>query len=61
MWKVAESELQYVKWFKNLRLTYYQNIGSLITGFSDADWGSENQARKSINGYVYFLAGYSFS
>lgn len=33
----------------------------MITGYSDADWGSENRAQKSISGYVYFLSEFAFS
>ena len=46
--------LRYLKGSSNLELTYRGDLGRLI-GYTDADWGADQETRRSTSGYVFSL------
>lgn len=54
LWKCLKRVLRYVKGTLDLKLTYtkgeYENV---LSGFVDADWGSNELDRKSTSGYIF--------
>ena len=50
--------LRYIKGTAEIGLTYGLDHGALaLSGYSDADWGANLDTRRSITGYVFYLAG----
>lgn len=50
--------LRYLKSTANLGIQFtHQNDRDLITGYSDADWATDNLDRKSVSGYVFMCNG----
>ncbi|XP_066906352.1 uncharacterized protein [Halyomorpha halys] len=49
MWKAAKRVLRYLKDTKEM--------GIDLIGFSDADWAGDIETRRSVSGFVAFLAG----
>jgi hypothetical protein len=63
-WTAVKRVLRYLKGSMNYKITYRgpatpSSIDSfpVLTGYSDADWGADLNDRKSITGYVFFMAG----
>lgn len=46
--------LRYLKGSRNLELTYRGELGGLL-GYTDADWGADQETRRSTSGYVFSL------
>jgi len=53
--------LQYLKATRDLRLIYDGNNGSELYGYSDADWASDPDTRRSTTGYVFQINSGSIS
>jgi hypothetical protein len=54
----AKHLLRYLKGTADVGLTYGMDRGTLaLSGYSDADWGANLDTRRSITGYVFYLAG----
>lgn len=54
--------LRYLSGTKDVKIHYERVEGDIcIEGFVDADWGSDNENRKSYSGYVFLMAGGVFS
>ena len=49
--------LQYLKSTQDMRLLYDGNNGSELIGYSDADWASDPDTRRSTTGYVFQING----
>lgn len=50
--------LRYIKGTLNLFLVYKKNnIDTVVTGYADADWGSDTTDRKSTSGFCLFVFG----
>lgn len=56
----AKRILKYLNHTADLRLKY-EHTGKDLYGYADADWGGDASNRKSYTGYVFILAGCSFS
>ena len=60
-WQGVEQIIRYVKSTKNLRIKYTRhgdmNMRNILVGYSDADWASDIDTRKSQSGYVFYLNG----
>ena len=51
----ARHVLRYLKRFRNLRITYGHAKELSVLGYSDSDWGSDLNDRKSTTGYVFMV------
>lgn len=61
-WAHLKRALRYVKSTLDLKLTYLKgNKGTVLTGYADADWGSDIVDRKSISGHVFMVFGNTIS
>ena len=55
---VAKRALRYLQPTSNFEITYRgKGKARDVTGFSDADWGSDKDTRKSTHGYVFLING----
>lgn len=54
-WKAAKRILRYLKGTIDFSLNFQKEGKMVITGFTDADWGSTELDRKSYTGYVFSL------
>lgn len=59
-WTAAKRILRYLRGTVDLKLRYKSN-GTKLHAFCDADWGSENDDRKSRTGFVVIMAGAAIS
>lgn len=59
-WTAAKRILRYLRCTANFKLRYEKGV-SLIHAYTDADWGSESDSRKSRTGYVVNMAGAAIS
>uniref|UniRef100_A0A5S6QDW9 Reverse transcriptase Ty1/copia-type domain-containing protein n=1 Tax=Trichuris muris TaxID=70415 RepID=A0A5S6QDW9_TRIMR len=55
-WTSAKRMLRYLKQTKELRITY-RPISEPLTAYTDADWASCIESRKSKTGYIVLLSG----
>ncbi|XP_042973079.1 secreted RxLR effector protein 161-like [Carya illinoinensis] len=53
-WKAVKRIMRYLKGTADYVL-YYQGLDLQLKGYSDADWGSDLDERKSTTGYVFLL------
>lgn len=60
-WQHAKRILRYLKKTKHYVLKYDSKLNSEITGYVDADWGSDVISRRSYTGYVFELTGAAIS
>lgn len=61
-WNHLKRVLRYVKGSLDLKLIYGKKGNEdVLTGFADADWGSDIIDRKSISGYVFKVFGNTIS
>ncbi|XP_062538037.1 uncharacterized protein LOC134206350 [Armigeres subalbatus] len=60
-WNAVKHLMRYVKGTSIYRLVYRRNKQSIIEGFSDADWASDHDDRKSTTGYVFTAQGGAIS
>ncbi len=56
-WKAAKHVLRYLKGTKNLRITFFKNSNTKLTGDADADWSEDLDDRKSTTGYYLKFQG----
>jgi hypothetical protein len=57
----AQQVLQYLKATQEYGLTYRHRGNETIVGYSDSDYGSCVETRRSTTGYVFFLSGGAIS
>ena len=61
-WKGVQHLLQYLKRTAHHGLVYRRTgLGLTLTGYCDADWGSDMERRRSTSAYVFLLAGAAVS
>jgi hypothetical protein len=53
----AQYLLRYLKGSVNVGITYSPDVSDEIIGYSDSDWASDVDTRRSTTGYVYFSCG----
>ena len=58
-WKAVKRIMRYLKGTISLSLVYSQGTKSTqkLMGYTDADWGSDSDTRKSVTGYVFGFCG----
>ena len=57
----ANNLLRYLKYTQDLGITYHHNRSFDLIGFSDSDWASDINTRKSTTGYLFMIAGGAIS
>lgn len=55
VWQMLKRVLRYVKGTLDLKLVFKKNMGCILTGYSDADWGNDTQSRKSTTGFAFYV------
>ena len=60
-WKVVVNIFQYVQKTKHYTLSFIRQGEIKLTGFTDSDWESCIDTRRSITGYVFKLGGAAVS
>ena len=60
-WLAAKRILRYIKGTLNLDLFYAYGETAELVGYSDSDWGGDQDERKSTTGYVFYLGSTAFS
>lgn len=60
-WEGVKHVLRYLKGTVNYCLFYKKTKDDRITGYSDADWNSSDDNRKSITGFLFTAAGGAIS
>jgi Reverse transcriptase (RNA-dependent DNA polymerase) len=59
-WKAVKRILRYLSGTKSLKLRFSKNNQQMV-GFSDADWGSDPDKRRSCTGYVFKISNGAIS
>lgn len=58
LWICLKRILRYIKGSIDLKLIYNKSVSdTLITGFADADWGSDRIDRRSTSGFCFLIYG----
>jgi hypothetical protein len=60
-WLAAKRILRYIKGTMNLGLFYVYGDEAKLVGYSDSDWGCDQDERKSTTGYVFYFSSTAFS
>lgn len=60
-WKAVKRIFRYLKGTLNYKLEYSKDCSENVMGFSDADWASNEEDRRSVSGYVFQMAGGAIS
>ena len=60
-WLAAKRILRYIRGTLNYGLFYNFGEDAKLFGYSDSDWGGDQDERKSTTGYVFFLGSTAFS
>lgn len=60
-WVAIKRIFKYLSGTKHLKLAFCANSTDGIVGFSDADWASDADDRKSYTGYVFIMQGAAIS
>ena len=60
-WEAVKHILRYVQRTKSLKLTFRKQGVIQLTGYSDSDWESCEDTRRSTSGYVFLLGGAAVS
>ncbi len=55
-WKAVKRILRYLKGTVNYKLSYRKSEDYMISGYTDADWASDIDSRRSCTGYVFKLS-----
>lgn len=56
-WNAVKRIFSYLKGTSDFKLRYVSSKNSKMIGFSDADWASDTDERKSTTGYVFMKSG----
>ena len=60
-WTAVKHVMRYLRGTVNYQLTYGPSdkaaISPVVIGYSDSDWGSDADDRRSVTGYVFLLGG----
>ncbi|XP_042973023.1 secreted RxLR effector protein 161-like [Carya illinoinensis] len=60
-WKATKRVLRYLQGTKDYQLTFMRTDNLEVTGYSDSDFASCSDSRKSTSGYIFLLAGGAIS
>ncbi|CAF4946395.1 unnamed protein product [Pieris macdunnoughi] len=60
-WNAVKRLFRYLQGTKYLQLVYKSNVDEEITGYSDSDWASCTEDRKSCTGYIFNFQGAAIS
>ena len=60
-WVAAKRILRYIKGTMDLGLFYSYGNEANLYGYSDSDWGGDQDERKSTTGYVFYLGPTAFT
>jgi hypothetical protein len=60
-WLAAKRILRHIKGTMNLGLFYVYGDEAKFVGYSDNDWGCDQDERKSTTGYVFYFSSTTFS
>jgi len=60
-WLAAKRILRYIKGTMNLGLFYAYGDEAKLVGYSNDDWGCDQDERKSTTGYVFYFSSTAFS
>ena len=60
-WLAAKRILRYIKGTMDFGLLYSYNNDATLYGYSDSDWGGDQDERKSTIGYVFNLGSTVFT
>jgi hypothetical protein len=60
-WLATKRILRYIKGTLNFGLFYTYGERADLVGYSDSDWGSDQDERKSTTGHVFYLGSTVFS
>ncbi|XP_030924682.1 secreted RxLR effector protein 161-like [Quercus lobata] len=60
-WFAAKKVLRYIKGTLDFGLLYSYNNDAALYGYSDSDWGGDQDERKSTTGYVFYLGSTAFT
>lgn len=55
-WQAVKRIFRYLKGTSQVRLEYRKDGNNSITGYSDSDWGSSEDDRRSVTGYVFLMS-----
>jgi hypothetical protein len=55
--QAALQVLRYLKGSPDYGITYSRSGNSSLIGYSDSDWASDIETRRSVTGFVFLLAG----
>lgn len=56
-WKAVKRVFRYLRGTMDYKLTYKSDAEMHLSIYTDADWGSESDSRRSCSGYAVMLAG----
>ena len=60
-WTAVKRIMRYLQGTKGLKLKYSKDKDSKLTGFSDSDWASDVDKRRSCTGYAFSMCGGAIS
>lgn len=60
-WTAVKRIMRYLQGSLNLRLSFSKNKCHKFLGYSDADWGSDVNDRRSVTGFVFIRSGGAIS
>ena len=60
-WLAAKRILRYVKRTMEFGLFYPYDDEAMLYGYSDSDWGGDQDERKSTTGYIFYLGMTAFT
>ena len=60
-WLAAKRILRYIQGTLNFGLFYDYGKDAKLVGYSDSDWGGDEEETKSTTGYVFYLGSTAFS
>jgi hypothetical protein len=60
-WSAVKRVLRYLKHTATFGLTYHGNTSTTLHGWTDSDWASDPDSRRSITGYSFLLGGAAIS
>lgn len=60
-WVAVKRVLRYLKATSDYKLFYTSDSSGTLTGYTDADWASDIDKRRSCTGYVYKMCGAAIS
>lgn len=60
-WQAVKHALRYLRGTSNHCLKFHKDADDSIIGFSDADWASDPDERKSVTGFVFMAQGCAIS